>query len=245
MISPQASQNHFHPWVLWPRAPLQYIIQDIMDVISECTYHPIAPAGRCLKSRPRRTRAAHLRMQFMTFLKVFFFFFLTDVRVVECIERSISETNDRATRSISRKPYGKSFRVIITLLLICFYLFHLSRPEKNGAKWLCDAANDVARHIHSSGHIYRGVFLLNCIYKSVLQPSIYSCATNKPSPTQILAFFCWNLSNQSHFDCTEWDGNLKQAWVSLIKKRLTMAPFFKNLILNVFFAHQRGKKEIL
>ena len=132
--------------------PFQYIIQHIMDVISECTYHPIAAAGHCLKSRPRRTRAAHLRMEFMTFLKRFFFFFFTDARVVECIERSISETNDRATRSISRKPYGKSFRVIITLLLICFYLFHLSRPEKNGAKWLCVAANDVARHMHNTGH---------------------------------------------------------------------------------------------
>ena len=145
--------------------------------------------------------------------------------MVECIERSISETNDRATRSISRKPYGKSFRVIITRLLICFYLFHLSRPEKNGAKWLCDAANDVARHIHNTGHFLTHIpsteefsFLIVYIHMFSSLPFIPAPPTSLP-PLQILAFFCWNLSNQSRFDCTEWDSNLKRAWVSLIKER--------------------------
>lgn len=61
---------------------------------------------------------------------------LQTTRVVECAEENISKTNDHATRSISRKPYGKPFRVIITLLVICVYLSHLSGPEKNVTKWI-------------------------------------------------------------------------------------------------------------
>lgn len=54
--------------------------------------------------------------------------------VVECIEEKMSKTNDYAIRSISPNPYGKSFRVIITLLVKCLYSFHLSHPEKNVAE---------------------------------------------------------------------------------------------------------------
>lgn len=72
-VYPQASHNHVSPRVPWP-APLKYIIHDIMDVISECTYHPITPAGFCLKSSPY-TGAAHLLTHFMTFF--------TDACVVE------------------------------------------------------------------------------------------------------------------------------------------------------------------
>lgn len=33
-----------------------------------------------------------------------------DGHVVECADENISKTNDHATRSISGKPHGKSFR---------------------------------------------------------------------------------------------------------------------------------------
>lgn len=59
--------------------------------------------------------------------------------MVECVE-NISKTNDHATRSISREPYGKSFRVIITTLVMCFYLSYLPRSEKNDS----DTANNVS-----------------------------------------------------------------------------------------------------
>lgn len=64
-----------------------------------------------------------------------------DARVVECVEENISKTNDHATRSISRQPYGKSFRVIITTLVMCFYLCNLPRAEKNDS----DTANKGSR----------------------------------------------------------------------------------------------------
>lgn len=50
--------------------------------------------------------------------------------MVECVEENISKTNDHATRSISRQPYGKSFRVIITTLVMCFYLCNLLAQRK-------------------------------------------------------------------------------------------------------------------
>ena len=67
-----------------------------------------------------------------------------DTRVVESMEESISKTNDHTARSISTQPYGKSFRGIITLLVICFYLSHLSHPVRNVA-WLSNTVSTQQR----------------------------------------------------------------------------------------------------
>lgn len=92
--------------------------------------HPITPAACLSWEQPVCPCSSSPDAIYDIFLKEDF----TDARVVECIEKSISKTNDRATRSISRKPYGKWFRVIITLLVICFYLSHLSRPGEKSNK---------------------------------------------------------------------------------------------------------------
>lgn len=49
-------------------------------------------------------------------------------RQLQCMERSISETNGRAAGSIPCKPSGKLFPVIITPFVMCFYPSHLSHP---------------------------------------------------------------------------------------------------------------------
>ena len=84
--------------------------------------------------------AARLQRQYMIFMTGQFM----DTRVVESMEESISKTNDHTARSISTQPYGKSFRGIITLLVICFYLSHLSHPVRNVA-WLTNTVSTQQR----------------------------------------------------------------------------------------------------
>lgn len=77
----------------------------------ECTYHPLAQiAALSLRSAPHSSDEAYERRA---------------SRQLRRTEGSVSETNGRAARSISCKPYGKLFPLIITLL--CNVL--LSQPS--------------------------------------------------------------------------------------------------------------------
>ena len=107
-------------------------------------YKLITPAGCCLKSSAASphpcSSSAH------TIYDIFKEGF-TDACVVECTEENVSKTNDYAIGSISRNPYGKSFRVIITLLVMCPYSSHLSHTaETNAAEWFWDSARGLTLH---------------------------------------------------------------------------------------------------
>lgn len=88
----------------------------------ECTYRPVTQSSRL----SLRAAAPHPSDSNL---------FATPVKRrasprLECMAGSVSETNGRTARSISCKPYGKSFPVIITAFVMCFYLSHLSHPVK-------------------------------------------------------------------------------------------------------------------